>query len=321
MENNQVTSKTTETISRLISEVEKVVVGKKNEITMLVTALLAGGHVLIEDVPGTGKTTLASALSKACGLDFNRAQFTPDVMASDITGFNIYNRAKENFEFREGLVMCNIMLADEINRASPKTQSALLEAMEEKKVTVDGKTYAIPQPFMVIATQNPSGYVGTYPLPEAQLDRFSLRLSMGYPTEAEEMMILAARKGVNPIDAVESVTNADEIKAMAKEASEVRVSGEISRYIVQLINATRHSKSISLGASPRASLALMRLSQAYALINGRDYVIAEDVAALFASAITHRIVLSQDARLNRVSAEDAVREAFKSVEVPFKTGR
>ena len=217
--------------------------------------------------------------------------------------------------------MCNIMLADEINRASPKTQSALLEAMEEKKVTVDGITYAIPQPFMVIATQNPSGYVGTYPLPEAQLDRFSLRLSMGYPTEAEEMMILAARKGVNPIDAVESVTNADEIKDMIKEASEVRVSGEISRYIVQLINATRHSKSIALGASPRASLALMRLSQAYALINGRDYVIAEDVAALFAGAITHRIVLSQDARLNRVSAEDAVREAFKSVEVPFKTGR
>ncbi len=321
MENNQVTTKTTETISRLIAEVEKVVVGKKNEITMLICALLAGGHVLIEDVPGTGKTTLASALSKACGLEFNRAQFTPDVMASDITGFNIYNRAKENFEFREGLVMCNIMLADEINRASPKTQSALLEAMEEKKVTVDGSTYAIPQPFMVIATQNPSGYVGTYPLPEAQLDRFSLRLSMGYPTETEEMMILSARKGVNPIDDVVSVTDADEIKAMIKEASEVRVSGEISRYIVQLINATRHSKSISLGASPRASLALMRLSQAYALINGRDYVIAEDVAALFASAITHRIVLSQDARLNRVSAEDAIKEAFKGVEVPFKTGR
>ena len=179
---NKNTTKTSETIGRLISEVEKVVVGKKNEISMLVTAMLAGGHVLIEDVPGTGKTTLASALSKACGLDFNRAQFTPDVMASDITGFNIYNRSKEAFEFRDGLVMCNVMLADEINRASPKTQSALLEAMEEKKVTVDGTTYDIPKPFMVIATQNPSGYVGTYPLPEAQLDRFYLRLNMGYPT-------------------------------------------------------------------------------------------------------------------------------------------
>ena len=318
---NEKTTKTSETISRLISEVEKVVVGKKTEIKMLITAMLAGGHVLIEDVPGTGKTTLASALSKACGLAFNRAQFTPDVMASDITGFNIYNRSKEIFEFREGLVMCNIMLADEINRASPKTQSALLEAMEEKKVTVDGTTYAIPQPFMVIATQNPSGYVGTYPLPEAQLDRFYLRLSMGYPTESEEMAILAARKGVNPLDDVQPVTNAEEINAMAKEASEVRVSGELCRYIVQLINATRHSGSISLGASPRASLALMRLSQAYALINGRDYVIGEDIAALFANSITHRIVLSQDARLNRVTAAEAVSEAFKTVEVPLKTNR
>ncbi len=320
MENNQ-TTKTSETIGRLIGEVEKVVVGKKKEISMLITAMLAGGHVLIEDVPGTGKTTLASALSKACGLQFNRAQFTPDVMASDITGFNIYNRSKETFEFRQGLVMCNIMLADEINRASPKTQSALLEAMEEKKVTVDGTTYKIPDPFMVIATQNPSGYVGTYPLPEAQLDRFYLRLSMGYPTESEEMSILAARKGINPLDSVEAVTNSEEIKEMAKEASEVRVSGELCRYIVQLINATRHSKSIALGASPRASLALMKLSQAYALVNGRDYVIAEDIAALFANAITHRIVLSQDARLNRISAADAVNEAFRSVEVPFKTNR
>ncbi len=319
--NNQITTKTAETVGRLIAEVEKVVVGKKNEITMLVTAMLAGGHVLIEDVPGTGKTTLAAALSKACGLQFNRAQFTPDVMASDITGFNIYNRSKETFEFREGLVMCNIMLADEINRASPKTQSALLEAMEEKKVTVDGTTYTIPAPFMVIATQNPSGYVGTYPLPEAQLDRFCMRLSMGYPTEQEEMAILSARKGVNPLDGVQDVTDADEIKAMAKEASQVKVSGEISRYIVQLINATRHSKTISLGASPRASLALMRLAQAYAMVNGRDYVVAEDIAALFANAITHRIVLSQDARLNRVSAVDAVNEAFRSIEVPYKTGR
>ena len=174
----------------LISEVEKVVIGKHNEIVLLVTAMLSGGHVLIEDVPGTGKTTLAAALVRSAGLDFNRAQFTPDVMASDITGFNVYNRQKEMFEFREGLVMTNILLADEINRASPMTQSALLEAMEEAKVTVDGTTYRVPDPFMVIATQNPTGYVGTYPLPEAQMDRFAIRLSMGYPTEEEEVSII-----------------------------------------------------------------------------------------------------------------------------------
>ena len=310
-----------EIINSLIGEVEKVVIGKKKEIRLLITAMLAGGHVLIEDVPGTGKTTLASALSKACGLEFNRAQFTPDVMASDITGFNIYNRSKETFEFRHGLVMANVLLADEINRASPKTQSALLEAMEEKKVTVDGTTYPLPDPFMVIATQNPSGYVGTYPLPEAQLDRFCMKLSMGYPNESEEMNIIMQRKETNPLLSVNAVATPEIIKAMMAEAQAVKVSGEICRYIVQLVAATRQSKSISLGASPRATLALMKLAQAYALIDGRDYVVAEDIAALFAFCISHRIVLSQDARLNRVSASDAVAEVFKSIEVPYRTGR
>ena len=200
-----------ELIQKLIAEVEKVVIGKHTEIVMLVTALLAGGHVLIEDVPGVGKTTLAAALSKACGLQFNRAQFTPDVMASDITGFSIYNRQKEEFEFKNGLVMTNILLADEINRASPKTQSALLEAMEEGAVTVDGTTYKMPQPFMVIATQNPTGYIGTYPLPEAQLDRFVLRLSMGYPNLSEEMTLISARKTVNPLTLVSPVTSAESL--------------------------------------------------------------------------------------------------------------
>ena len=310
-----------EMIGALISEVEKVVIGKKREITLLITAMLAGGHVLIEDVPGTGKTTLASALSKACGLSFNRAQFTPDVMASDITGFNIYNRSKETFEFRSGVVMTNVLLADEINRASPKTQSALLEAMEEKKVTVDGETYVLPDPFMVIATQNPSGYVGTYPLPEAQLDRFALKLSMGYPTEVEEMNIILQRKEANPLSAVEAVTSPEIIKAMAEEVKQVKVSGEICKYIVQLVSATRQSKSISLGASPRATLALMKLAQAYAYLDGRDYVIAEDIGALFTYVISHRIVLSQGARLNRKTAAEAVSEVFRSVEVPYRTGR
>ena len=310
-----------EMIGSLISEVEKVVIGKKREITLLITAMLAGGHVLIEDVPGTGKTTLASALSKACGLSFNRAQFTPDVMASDITGFNIYNRSKETFEFRQGVVMTNVLLADEINRASPKTQSALLEAMEEKKVTVDGETYVLPDPFMVIATQNPSGYVGTYPLPEAQLDRFALKLSMGYPTEVEEMNIILQRKETNPLSAVEAVTNPEVIKAMAEEVKQVKVSGEICKYIVQLVSATRQSKSISLGASPRATLALMKLAQAYAYLDGRDYVIAEDIGALFTYVISHRIVLSQEARLNRKTAAEVVSEVFRSIEVPYRTGR
>ena len=305
----------------LISEVEKVVIGKHNEIVLLVTAMLAGGHVLIEDVPGTGKTTLAAALARAAGLDFNRAQFTPDVMASDITGFNVYNRQKEQFEFREGLVMTNVLLADEINRASPKTQSALLEAMEEAKVTVDGVTYKVPDPFMVIATQNPTGYVGTYPLPEAQLDRFAVRLSMGYPTEEEEVNIISNRKTVNPLEKVNAVTNVDMIREIRAATKEVALEDEICRYIVKLIHATRKSPKLSLGASPRASLLLMKLSQAYAFLRGRDYVLPEDIAFVFTPGIAHRIGLSQEARLNRETQTDILAEILRSVEAPFKTKR
>ena len=211
----------------LIDEVEKVVIGKHNEIVLLVTAMLSGGHVLIEDVPGTGKTTLAAALAKAAGLDFNRAQFTPDVMASDITGFNVYNRQKEQFEFNEGLVMTNVLLADEINRASPKTQSALLEAMDEAKVTVAGVTYPVPDPFMVIATQNPTGYVGTYPLPEAQLDRFALKLSMGYPTLQEEVQIISDRRTANPLEKVRPVTDMETIRMLDTHEEIIGLSGHL----------------------------------------------------------------------------------------------
>lgn len=305
----------------LIEEVEKVVVGKHSEIVLLLTALLAGGHVLIEDVPGVGKTTLASALAKSAGLTFRRAQFTPDVMASDITGFSIYNRSTEQFEFREGLVMCNLLLADEINRASPKTQSSLLEAMEEAAVTVDGTTYPLPKPFMVIATQNPSGYVGTYPLPEAQLDRFALKLSLGYPTENEEVEILTGRTASNPADSIRTVASVELLEALREAAASVSLDGEISRYIVKIVQATRKSKALALGASPRASLALMKLTRAYAFLNGRDYVIPEDVAALYMPCIAHRLVLSQESRLNRLSVEKILEELFRGIEVPYRTGR
>ena len=294
-----------EKINTVIAEVEKVIVGKRTEIVMLMTAMLSGSHVLIEDVPGTGKTTLAAAMAKATGLDFRRAQFTPDVMASDITGFNVYNRQREEFEFRRGLVMCNLLLADEINRASPKTQSALLEAMEEARVTVDGVTYDVPDPFMVIATQNPTGYVGTYPLPEAQLDRFALKIRMGYPSQEDELNILRARRGENPLDSVRNVVSDD----------------ELYKYIILLISATRRHQSLALGASPRASVALMRLSQAYALIRGRGYVLPEDIAAIFRAAIAHRLMLRQDAKLRGVNADDILGEILRATPVPYKGKR
>ena len=310
-----------EKITALTEEIEKAVVGKHSEIVMLLSAILAGGHVLIEDVPGVGKTTLASALARAASLDFKRAQFTPDVMASDITGFNVYNRSREAFEFRKGLVMCNVLLADEINRASPKTQSALLEAMEEGRVTVDGETYEIPTPFTVIATQNPAGYVGTYPLPEAQMDRFTVRLSMGYPTEDEELSIILDRKSSNPLDRIAPVCSSAELKQASYAAAEVRLSSELARYIVRLVTATRNSELISLGASPRASIALMKVSKAYAFLRGRDYVVPEDVAAVYRNVVSHRIVISQEARLQRLNVTEVLDKVMREVEVPYTSGR
>ncbi len=303
------------------TEVEKVVVGKRGEVIQLLTAMLAGAHVLIEDVPGTGKTTLASALAKVTGLNFKRAQFTPDVMASDITGFHVYNRQKEQFEFREGLVMCNLLLADEINRASPKTQSALLEAMEEGKVTVDGNTMDVPDPFMVIATQNPAGYVGTYPLPEAQLDRFALKLNMGYPAAAEEVEIIKARKGDNPLRHVNAVLGADELREIRRLVSTVHIDDELYKYIVTLVTATRKHPSLSLGASPRASVALVHLAQAYAFLRGRDYVLPDDIAGLFRPAIAHRLMLRQEAKLAHQTTQDILTEILRATEVPYKGKR
>ena len=308
-------------INSIIEEIEKVVVGKRPEIVLLLTAMLSGSHILIEDVPGTGKTTLASTLARVTGLLYKRAQFTPDVMASDITGFHIYNRQTEQFELREGLVMCNLMLADEINRASPKTQSALLEAMEEGKVTVDGEERMIPDPFMVIATQNPTGYVGTYPLPEAQLDRFALKVSMGYPNPKEEVEIIRARKGKKPLQEAKEVITREELVALRKYVSELRIDDTIFEYIVALVTATRKHPALSLGASPRASVALMNLAQAYALIHSRDYVIPDDVASVFRAAIAHRLILRQEAKLNGLTIADVLTEILRTVPVPFKGAR
>ena len=306
-----------EKVMEAVAAIDRVIVGKHGEVILLMTALLAGTHVLIEDVPGTGKTSLAAALSRVSGLSFNRAQFTPDIMASDITGFNIYNRQKEAFEFREGLVMCNLLLADEINRASPKTQSALLEAMEENRVTVDGVTYDVPDPFMVIATQNPTGYVGTYPLPEAQLDRFAFKLNMGYPTQQQEIDILRARRGENPMDKLSPVIRAEELQQARAAVSEVRVDEELFKYIVNLVAATRQSKALSLGASPRASVALMRLSQAYAYLRARDYVTPDDIAALYIPATAHRVMLSQESQLSGATVRDVLTEILRSTDVPY----
>ncbi len=304
-----------------IDEIEKVIVGKRGEIIMLMTALLSGSHVLIEDVPGTGKTSLAASLAKVTGLDFKRAQFTPDVMASDITGFNIYNRKKEQFEFREGLIMCNLLLADEVNRASPKTQSALLEAMEESRVTVDGVTYQIPDPFMVIATQNPTGYVGTYPLPEAQLDRFALKINMGYPAAEEEISIIKSRRGINPIETVEKIIDIEKIRAMRKYVSDIHIDDELYGYIVALTTATRKHSQLALGASPRSSVALMHLSQAYAFIRGRDYVLPDDIGSLYRAAIGHRLILRQEAKLSNQSADNILGEILRATTVPYKGKR
>ena len=317
MEETKVQSPELQKILAAIEEMETVIVGKHREMILLMTAMLSGSHVLIEDVPGTGKTSLAATMSRVMGMQFNRAQFTPDIMASDITGFNIYNRQKESFEFRSGLVMCNLLLADEINRASPKTQSALLEAMEEGRVTVDGETYPMPEPFMVIATQNPTGYVGTYPLPEAQLDRFAFKLNMGYPSNGEEIDILRARRGQNPMDRVKQVLGAQDIVQAKAQVAQVKLEDSLYAYIVSLISATRRHKSFSLGASPRASVALMRLSQAYAYLRGRDYVLPDDIAGLYRIAVAHRVILTQEAKLNHVSVNSVLDEIFRSVEVPY----
>ncbi len=307
-----------EFIPDLFEQIEKVIIGKRDVIKMLIAALLSGGHVLIEDVPGTGKTTLAMALARATSLSCRRVQFTPDVMASDITGFTMYNKESERFEYLEGLVMSNIFIADEINRTSPKTQSALLEAMEEKKVTVDGTAHKLPEPFMVIATENEFGYVGTYPLPEAQLDRFLIKLSVGYPTAEDEAMILYRRKNGDPIETVEPVCSADDIKSCIAAVRETHIDAAIYKYIVDIVAATRTHPFAALGASPRASIALMRAAQSTAFMDGRNYVTPEDVAIMVNYVLPHRIHLTQEAKVKRIGVDYVIDEIMKAVKPPFK---
>ena len=312
------TNENQQLMQKLSGEISKVIKGKGEAVQLILTALLAQGHVLIEDVPGVGKTTLAMALGKATGLSFRRAQFTPDVMASAITGFTMFNREETRFEYRSGLVMTNILLADEINRTSPKTQSALLEAMEEKRVTVDGVVHQLPEPFIVIATQNSQGYVGTFPLPEAQLDRFMIKISMGYPTVEEETGILLDRLGENPANEVRPVMTAEQLSACIAEVQQVNFAESLCRYVAELSAATRAHGGVELGVSPRASLAIMQASRAYAYLDGRDYVVPEDIVRLMIPVFSHRIVLRQEMKMRRMDVTTVLQDAVSAVTPPVR---
>jgi len=308
-------SKIQESGEKVAANVERVIVGKHNEVRIALVALLCQGHLLIEDVPGTGKTVLAKAIAKSLGCSFRRIQFTPDLLPTDVTGLSIYNQKTQEFEFRPGPIMSQIVLADEINRATPKTQSALLECMEERHMTVDGTTYPMPVPFLVIATQNPIEYEGTFALPEAQLDRFMLRLRMGYPQPLEEIMILDEQKRRHPLDAIQEVASVAELLTMQEGVREIYVDSAVSDYIVRLINATRTHPDVYLGASPRGSLALYRAGQAFAALAGRDYVIPDDIKQLAEPALAHRLIIKTAATIRDVDPGAIVRELLASVPV------
>ena len=313
----QILEKAQAVCTDILNEVKKVILGKDEVIEQLLVALISRGHVLIEDVPGVGKTTVAKALAKACGLDCKRQQFTPDVMASDITGFMIIDKKTGDFVYKPGVVMTNMLIADEINRTSPKTQSALLEVMEERVVTVDGVSYKLPDPFMVIATQNPTGYVGTYPLPEAQLDRFMMKIAMGYPSKAEEIAILTDRKETDPLSLVRPVASATELLHIQKLTRHIHMDPAVADFIVSLVEATRSHPSLLLAASPRASLALMQASSAYAFIKGRDYVLPEDVAQMFAPVVSHRLLMTAEAKIEQKDMNDILAEIRGGVKMPM----
>ncbi len=305
----------------IMDEVEKVVIGKRVIVEKVLTAILAKGHILLEDNPGVGKTTLAVAFSKAMALDHRRLQFTPDVLPTDVVGFHLLSRDGESYQYKEGAIMCNLFLADEINRTSSKTQSALLEVMEEGRVTVDGIPREVPKPFVVMATQNPIGSVGTQMLPESQLDRFMVKLSMGYPDRKSEIGILKERHSANPLDNVNRVVEKEEILQMQGMVEKVFVHDSIYDYITNLVQHTRENPLIELGVSPRGSLAIMNMVKAIAFLNGRDYVIPSDIQSIFKDVAAHRMILKSKARINNVTVDNLLEDILRAVKAPRITSR
>ncbi len=305
---------------KIIENISRVIVGKKESIGLLLAALVADGHVLIEDIPGLGKTLLAKSLAKSIGGSFRRVQFTPDLLPADITGFNVYNQQTGQFIFQTGPVMANVLLADEINRTSPRTQSSLLESMEERQVTVDGKTYPLPHPFFVMATQNPIELEGTFPLPEAQLDRFLLKIRLGYPEKDEEIAILERFQVNDPLVEMEGVSNPGQVAELQHVRKAIRVSQPVREYITGIVGATRHHPSLRLGASPRGSLHLMRAAQAWAVLNERKYVLPDDIKSLAVPVLAHRLILKEEERLRGETPERLMEEIIHRIPVPAPVG-
>lgn len=303
-------------LNRIVGNVEKVIVDKKEVIELVVISLICNGHILIEDVPGVGKTSLVSALARSINASFNRIQFTPDILPSDITGFSIYNQKTGEFEYRSGAVMSQLILADEINRSSPKTQSSLLEVMEENQVTVDGNTYLLPQPFMVLATQNPIEYLGTYPLPEAQIDRFFIKISIGYPSAEGEGEIISRYLSSNPLVDLQPAADSGAIISIQNKVKDIHLDKSLNKFIVDIVRSTRNHPEIALGSSPRGSLSLSKASQAWALYNGRNYVIPDDIIKMVEPVLSHRIILTQEAKLRKVSAEDILASIISDTGIP-----
>ena len=303
-------------IEKISNEVKGVIKGKDEVISKVMMAMLAKGNVLLEDVPGVGKTTMALAFARAMGLDTKRVQFTPDTLPSDIIGFSVYDKETGELSYKEGAIVTNLLLADEINRTSSKTQAALLEAMEEKKVTVDGVTRVLPDPFIVLATENTAGSAGTQMLPNSQLDRFMVKLSIGYPDVESQAEILADRHTENPVDKVEQVVSDEELKEMIQKANEVYIAKSVYEYIAKLVQKTREHEMVSLGVSPRGALSLCQMAKAYAFVNSRDFVTPDDIRAVFADVCGHRLMLNSKARLNELSAENILADIIKDVEMP-----
>jgi MoxR-like ATPase len=310
-----------ERIEKVIENIELVVVGKRKEVELSLVALFAGGHVLLEDVPGVGKTMMVKAIAKSLGAEFKRIQFTPDLLPSDVTGVSIYNQLKQQFEFRPGPILANIVLADEINRTSPKTQSALLEALEESSVTIDGETLQLEKPFFVMATQNPIEYAGTFPLPEAQLDRFLIKLNLGYPTALEELEVLERIQHKHPLEDIKPVMTTAEVVDIQSEITKVLVSEDVKMYMIDLVHETRQNRAVELGVSPRGTIALMKASQAYAFMKGREYVLPDDVKHLAPYILAHRMMLTAEAKMSNRTQEEVISSILEQVRIPVNQRR